>query len=82
MTRTSPTQMQMFMLMKDLGGRLGMESIVHPEDTRSNIVTEVKDLIARGIKVVFVKHIDGNYIEDVTEEILDEANALALQAAE
>lgn len=74
--------MQMFMLMKDLGGRLGMEAVVHPEDTRSNIVTEVKDLIARDIRVVFVKHIDGNYIEDITEEILDEANALALQAAE
>ena len=66
--------MQMFMLMKDYGGRLGMEATVHPERTRSSIVTEARDLLARDeIKIVFVKFIDGNFIEDITQEIIDEA---------
>jgi hypothetical protein len=75
--------MQMFMLMKDFGGRLGMEAVVHPERTRSSIVTEVRDLISRDqIGVVFVKFIDGNSIEDVTEDIVNEARAQLLEAAE
>lgn len=75
--------MQFYLLMKDYGGRNGLESIVHPEDTRSDIIIEVRDLITRDqVPVVFVKFIDGNHIFDCTEEIVDAARAQILTSAE
>ena len=69
-----------YVCMQDLG-RLGLEAIVHPEDTRRDIVS----MLASGESkhVVFIHHVDGLFIEDVTNELFDEAEQIArLQAAE
>ena len=59
-----------FVVMEDRG-KLGLEAIVHPEDTRRDII----DQIAHGEykHVVFIHHVDGLYIEDVTDELFDAA---------
>ncbi|MFA6984596.1 MAG: hypothetical protein WC213_00120 [Arenimonas sp.] len=68
--------MQMYLVLIDYGRGRGMEAIVHPEDTRRQIVEQVRDVLASDdLSLVHVKEIDGNYIFDVTEEIVDEANA-------
>ncbi len=65
---------QMYLLMVDYGN--AREAVCNPEFTRRQIVEEVRDLIAkpRGRTVAFVKFIDGNFIEDVTDDILQEAS--------
>lgn len=81
----------MYLLMIDYGkqprnglGPYGREAVVNPEFTRRDIVSEVADILAkpRNREIAFVKFIDGNFIEDITLEIIEEAEALALQAAE
>lgn len=80
--------MQFYILMVDYGREplkpTGLEAIVSPEFTRRQIVSEVSDIIAnpRGKSVAFVKFVDGNFIEDITADILAEAEALVFQAAE
>lgn len=64
-------------------GRKGLEAIVRPEWTRRDII----ELLTTGEfkHVAFIHHVDGLYIEDVTTELFNEAEALArrpLQAAE
>jgi hypothetical protein len=63
-----------FVVMCDFGKR-GLEAVVHPEDTRLNII----DQIAHGESkhVVFIHHVDGLFIEDVTDELFDEAEQFA-----
>jgi hypothetical protein len=70
MKRTSHSY---FVVMMDFGRR-GLEAIVRPEDTRRDIV----EMLASGEKqnVVFIHHVDGLYVEDVTKELIDEAGAL------
>ena len=65
-----------FVVMIDHGKR-GLEAIVHPERTRRDIIDMVRFGEFRDI--VFIHFIDGLFIEDVTQEILDAAE---LQAAE
>lgn len=62
----------MYLLMIDYGR--SREAVCNPEHTRRDIVAEVRDLLAkpRGRSVAFVKFIDGNFIEDVTADIMDE----------
>ena len=65
--------MQYFVVLVD-HQRTGMEAIVHPEDTRRQIVDEVRDILASDDRsLVHVKHIVGNECEDVTAEICNEA---------
>jgi len=67
--------MQFFILMIDYG-RQGREAIVDPEHTRREIVSQVRDILAKADRsVAFVKLVDGNFIEDVTGEIVAEALA-------
>ena len=70
MTRTSHSY---YVVMIDYG-HIGLEAIVRPEDTRRDIV----EMLASGEKrnVVFIHHVDGLYVEDVTKELIDEAGAL------
>src|SRR5260370_39990385 len=63
-----------FVVMEDLGRR-GMEAVVTPETTRGAVVQFIKNGNYRNI--VFIHHIDGLYIEDVTAELIDEAEVLA-----
>ncbi len=61
-----------YVVMEDHGKR-GLEAIVHPEDTRRTIVEMLKS--GESKHVVFIHHVDGLFIEDVTSEIFDEAEA-------
>ena len=71
--------MQFYILMVDYRKVFcpGMEAVVSPEFTRRQIVDQVRSIHNEGRnRVVFVKFVDGNFIEDVTEEIEREAAAL------
>jgi hypothetical protein len=62
---------------------MGLEAVVQPEKTRRDIVQE----LAHGEykHVAFIHHVDGLFVEDVTNELFDEAEAICqrpLQAAE
>ncbi len=72
--------MNYFVVMIDYGKR-GLEAIVHPEDTRRDIVDMLKS--GESKHVAFIHHVDGLYIEDMTDELFDEAEmSLRQQAAE
>lgn len=58
-----------FVVMQD--GKRGLEAIVHPENTRRKTVELIKSGEYRD--VVFIHHVDGLYIEDVTSELMAEA---------
>lgn len=55
-------------------GKLGLEAVVHPEDTRRDVVA----MIASGeySHIVFIHHVDGGLVEDVTDDLVDEAETL------
>lgn len=59
-----------FVVMEDLG-KLGLEAVVTPETTRRAVVEFIKNGNYRNI--VFIHHVDGLYIEDVTMDLLSEA---------
>lgn len=67
-----------FVVMQNFGKR-GLEAIVHPEDTRRAIV----EMLASGESkhVMFIHHVDGLFVEDVTDELFDAAEALAREVA-
>lgn len=75
MTKTSHSY---FVVMIDYGAR-GLEAIVQPERTRRDIVS----MLAHGEyqHVAFIHHVDGLFVEDVSNELFDEAEALAREAA-
>jgi hypothetical protein len=71
-----------FVVMCDYG-QCGLEAVVHPEDTRRDIVAQLAS--GESKHVAFIHHVDGLFIEDVTDELFDEAEAICrrpLQAAE
>jgi hypothetical protein len=67
MKRTSHSY---FVVMEDLGQR-GLEAVVTPETTRRAVVEFIKNGNYRNI--VFIHHVDGLFIEDVTSELIDAA---------
>ena len=85
-----PTSHSYFVVMIDYGpnypgktGPSGLEAVVNPEKTRLDIVDELAS--GESKHVAFIHHVDGLYIEDVTNELFDEAEVIArrpLQAAE
>lgn len=62
-----------YVVMIDYGKR-GLEAVVHPEDTRRDIVAQIAS--GESKHVVFIHHVDGLFIEDVTNELFDEAEAI------
>lgn len=52
-------------------GRRGLEAVVQPEQTRRDII----EMIQHGEfkNIAFIHHVDGLYIEDVTMELMEEA---------
>jgi hypothetical protein len=68
--------MQYYIVLRDYGRRYpgktgpsGFEAVVSPEHTRRQIIEEVRDILnGARCELVHVKHVDGNLIEDVTEE--------------
>lgn len=61
-----------FVVMIDHGSK-GLEAVVDPEVTRRGVV----DMLKSGERkhIVFIHHVDGLYVEDVTDELFDEAEA-------
>jgi hypothetical protein len=59
-----------YVVMEDFGKR-GLEAVVTPEITRRGIVEFIKRGNYRNI--AFIHHVDGLYVEDVTMELLNEA---------
>lgn len=68
-SRQRPTH-SYYVVMIDHGKR-GLEAIVHPENTRRDIVAMLKS--GESKHVVFIHHVDGLLVEDVTSEIFDQA---------
>ena len=60
-------------------GRLGLEAIVQPEITRSEVIRRLKT--GEYQNVSFIHHVDDGLVEDVTGELIDAAEALASEGA-
>jgi hypothetical protein len=71
------THMQYFVLLIDYAGRIGMGADVRTEMTRGQLRDEVRDILAAddNRSIVHIKFVDGNSIEDITEEVVAEAKA-------
>jgi hypothetical protein len=73
--------MQMYLVLIDYGTDVtkahGMEALpVKPELTRRQIVEQVREVLASDdLTLVHVKFLDGNYCCDISDEIIEEANA-------
>jgi hypothetical protein len=66
--------MEMFIVLIDYHAQRAREAIVNPEQTRRQVVEEVRDVLASMDKsIVCVKRLDGNFCEDITAEICAEA---------
>ncbi len=57
-------------------GRDGREAIVDPEETRRQVVTCARDILAKGDREIsFVHFVHDGAAEDITAEIIAEAQA-------
>lgn len=61
-----------FVVMVDYGKR-GLEAIVDPEITRREVVARLRS--GEYKHVAFIHHVDGGLVEDVTDELFEEAGA-------
>ena len=68
-----PTSHSYYVVMIDYGSR-GREAIVDPEKTRRDIVDMLRSGESKHVN--FIHHVDGLFIEDVTDELFNEAEAL------
>lgn len=73
----SPRSPSYFVVMIDYGKR-GREAIVDPEITRREVVSRL--VSGEYDHVNFIHHVDGGLVEDVTNELFDEAETLARAA--
>jgi hypothetical protein len=76
-----PASHSFFILMIDYGKGpkrpIGLEAIVDPEHTRRAIVDQARDILSEGRnEIAFIKFVDGNFICDVTAEIIADARVL------
>jgi hypothetical protein len=70
-----------FVVMCDYGRR-GREAIVDPEVTRAGVISRIASG-EYGQEISFIHHIADGLVEDVTDELIDEAEAICrLEAAE
>jgi hypothetical protein len=67
-----------FVVMQDFG-KLGLEATVQPEITRREIVSRLKTGEYKNVS--FIHHVEGGLVEDVTGDLIDEAEALAREEA-
>jgi hypothetical protein len=72
MPRTSHSY---YVVMIDFGRR-GLEAIVDPELTRQNIIGRIASHEYDPDRIVFIHHVDGLYVEDVTDELKRHAGVL------
>lgn len=69
--------MQFYILMIRYHDLRSSEAVVNPEMTRRQVISEVRDIEndpRRSLE--FVKFVDGNFIEDITFDIAEEASQL------
>ena len=52
----------------------GLEAVVDPEVTRREVVRRIEALEWEPDDILFIHHIDGKNVEDVTESIFKECN--------
>lgn len=71
-SRLKRTTHSYFVVFVDFG-RKGIEAIVNPENTRRDVVAKIKSGELKNI--VFIHHVDGLFVEDLTAELIDEAEA-------
>jgi hypothetical protein len=70
----SPALPSYYVVMLDLGGRLGFAANVEPELTRSNVVDRIKS--GEYANIAFIHFVeDGVPAENVTSELINEAEA-------
>ena len=67
-----------FVVMIDYGKR-GREAIVDPEVTRREVISRI--VSGEYGHVNFIHHIDNGLVEDVTNELFDEAERIAREVA-
>jgi hypothetical protein len=60
-----------YVVVQDFGGRLGLGGEVDPELTRANIIDRIKS--GQYSNIQWIHYVDGLIVEDVTLELLDEA---------
>jgi hypothetical protein len=53
----------------------GQEAIVDPEQTRADVVSRIKSREYEQDEIVFIHHVDGLFIEDVTDSLIEEAQS-------
>jgi hypothetical protein len=70
----SPAKPSYYVVMVDLG-RLGLEAVVQPEMTRQNVISRLNT--GEYGSVVFIDYVADGIIEDVTHELIDEADRQA-----
>lgn len=61
-------------------GRRGLEAVVQPEITRREVVSRIKSGEYRDIG--FIHFVNGLHVEDLTDELLSEAQEEVLEAAQ
>jgi hypothetical protein len=54
-------------------GRKGLEAVVDPEITRREVVARLRS--GEYQNVAFIHHVEGGLVEDVTDELFEEAGA-------
>lgn len=54
-------------------GKLGLEAVVQPEITRLGVVDRIR--AGEYKDIVFIHHVDGLFVEDITDDLLREAEA-------
>ena len=59
-------------------GRRGLEAVVDPEITRSEVVSRLQSGEYKNVR--FIHHVDDGLVDDVTHELIEEAEALARAA--
>lgn len=69
-----------FIVMIDYG-RLGLEAVVHPEDTRRNVIDYIREKLGDDLEIPFIHHVHDGSVEDVTEELMQVARAFQMEEA-
>jgi hypothetical protein len=69
MTRTSHSY---YVVMIDYGRR-GLEAIVDPELTKQNVIGRIASHEYDPEQIVFIHHVDGLFVEDVTADLMSHA---------
>lgn len=73
------TNIEYFVVMRDFGRR-GREAIVDPEITRREVISRIAS--GEYSNISFIHRVRDCVVEDVTAELTNEAQRVALQAAE